>query len=72
MAVEAVHALASVQAHLVFVDYRILQPRMTLGAFARRAHQLGVRLFGFHRGTRPVDQKRRQDQGEGNYDRHKD
>jgi hypothetical protein len=39
MAVEAVDARSGMQAHLVFVDDRILSARVTLGAFSARTNR---------------------------------
>ncbi len=62
VAVKAVHALFGVRGHLVFVDNRVLEPRMTLGAFARRPHKVGGWLRGFDARPRSIDKKSSQNE----------
>ena len=68
VAVQAVDALLRVAAHFVFMHHGILRPLVAFGAFSRGSHQIGARLPGLHAGPRPVDQKSRDDQTEGNDD----
>ena len=68
VALEAVHALARVQAHFIFVDDRVLGASVTLGAFAGSSDQVGAGLLGFYFGSCAIDQECRQDECEGNCD----
>ena len=57
MAVQAIDALPCMNRHLVFMHHRVLQSRMTLGAFSRGAYKIGGWLRLFRRRTRTVHQK---------------
>ena len=63
VAVEAVHALPGVGAHLIFVDDGILRPSVALGTFPSRPNKLGVGLGSLHLRSCPIQQKCRQDKG---------
>ena len=65
MAIEAVHTLLGVHAHLVFVNDRVLRSRMALGAFSGGADQVRGGLFGFDLRTRAIDQESGEDKGKG-------
>lgn len=67
MAIEAVHALARVRAHLVFMDYGILRARMAFGAFSGCPNQLCARFFCLYFWASSVNQKRSHDQSESNH-----
>src|ERR1700733_7109935 len=67
VAVETVHPLLGVQAHLIFVDHRILGPSMTFRAFSGGTYKVCAGLFGLHLRPRPVEQKRCQDEGKCNH-----
>ena len=66
VAFQAVHALAGVQAHFIFVDDRVLGASVTLGAFAGSSDQVGAGLLGFYFGSRTIDQECGHDECEGN------
>ena len=64
MAVETVHALLGVRAHFVFVDDRVLLPRMALGTLAGCADERRRRLLRFDARPRTIDQERGDNQSE--------
>jgi hypothetical protein len=68
MTLQAVDALASVQAHFIFVDDGILGASVALGAFAGSSNQIGTGLLGFYFRSRTIDQECGQDERESNYD----
>jgi hypothetical protein len=72
VAVQAVHALLRVHAHLVFVDDRILRSYMTFGALSRGSHQGGGRLLRFYFRPRAIQQERAHNQSESNEQGNKD
>ena len=55
VALKAVHTLTGVRAHFILVNHRIRGPRVTLGAFAGSANQIGAGLFGFTYGAGAID-----------------
>ena len=67
MAIETVHALFGVSAHLVLVDDGVLLPDVALGAFAGSPHQALCRLLSLNRWPRPIDQERGDDDGKSKY-----
>jgi hypothetical protein len=71
VAVQAIHALPGMQTHFVFVDYRVLGSRVTLGAFPGGSNQFCTGLFTLSLRAGAVHQKRGQYQGKGNHDREK-
>jgi hypothetical protein len=71
MAIQAIHALAGVQAYLVFVNHGVLHSRVAFGAFPRSAHEFRTGLIGFRFGPGAVEQKGGYNQGEGNDKRDK-
>jgi len=71
MALQAVHTFTCMSAHLIFMNYRILRARVTLGAFARSANESRGRLLGFTRGPGPIDQERSQNESKSDYYRDK-
>jgi hypothetical protein len=68
VAIQAIHALLRVPAHLVFVDHGILCPGMTFGALPAGAHECGARLLGFYLRSRAIENERSQYQSKGYYD----
>ena len=66
VAIQAVHALFGVDAHLVLMDDRILQARVTLGTLAAGPDKVRRRLLGFDPGARTIDQEGGQNQCKGN------
>src|SRR5262249_39585928 len=71
VAIEAIDALARVRAHFILMNYRVLLPEMTLGAFPRGSNEGLVGLLGFHWRTFAVNQKRGNHQREPDGDRDK-
>jgi hypothetical protein len=55
MTIEAIHTFLSMQAHLVFVHYGILNSRVAFCALAASTDQFRARLLGFHLWSRPID-----------------
>lgn len=54
VAIETVDVLLGMLAHFVFMDNRILLPRMAFGALARSAHTGGIGLIPFSFRPRPA------------------
>src|SRR6266480_3845547 len=61
VALQAVDAFLCVLAHLIFMNHRILQPRVTLRTLSRGPHKGSTRLFGFYSRPCTIDEKRSQD-----------
>jgi hypothetical protein len=72
VALQAVHALLRVFAHLVFMHHRILQPRVALGALPRSPDELCAGLFGFHPRSGTIDKKCSKNKGKCDDHRDKD
>jgi hypothetical protein len=72
MAVEAIHATLCMGGHFVFVDNRILEPRMTLCAFSRGPDKVGSGLCRLNARALPIDKKCRHNQRKCNHDSEKD
>ena len=68
MAVKAIHALLCMGGHLVLVDNRILESRMTLGALSGGPDEVGGGLRRLYARTLPIDKKRRHNQRKCNDD----
>ena len=64
MALQAIHAVAGMRAHLVFVNNRVLRARVAFGAFAGGAHERSAGLLGLRLGPSPVQEKGGEYQGE--------
>ena len=57
VAVEAIDALLRMSRHFVFVNHRILQPGVALGALSGCPDEIGCRLGGLDTWTRPLTRK---------------
>jgi hypothetical protein len=66
MAVEAVHTFLGVQAHLVFVNHRILSPGVAFSAFSGGPHEIRRGLVGLDLRPRAIEQERCQNEGKCN------
>lgn len=62
MAVEAVHTFLGVQAHLVFVNHRILSPGVAFSAFSGGPHEIRSGLVGLDLRPRAIEQERCQNE----------
>src|ERR1041385_2125117 len=67
MAVETIHALPRVLAHLVLVNNRVLSSEMAFRTFPACTNKVCGRLFGFHFWSRAVDEKCGQHESKGNH-----
>jgi hypothetical protein len=67
VALKAVHAFSRVLAHFVFVDDRILRPRVAFRAFPSGTHELGPGLLGLRTWPGAIDEKRGENESEGNH-----
>src|SRR5262249_13271687 len=70
--VEARNALCCVFAHFVFVDNRVLLPRMAFGAFTAGPNERSVWLVKLGSRACTLDHKSAHNQREGNHDSDKD
>ena len=68
VAIQAIYALLRMSGHFIFVNNRVLQTRVALGALPGSADEVGCRLSDLNAGTLAVDQKRRQNQRKSNND----
>src|SRR5579863_2401100 len=68
VAIEAVHAVLGVSAHLVFMHNRVLQACMALRALAAGPDEVGGRLFGLDAWPSPIHEECTKDQSEGDGD----
>jgi hypothetical protein len=68
MAVKAIDPFFRVGRHLVFVNNRVLKPRMTFRAFSRCPNEVGSGLGRFNARTLSIDKKCRQNQRKRNDD----
>ena len=59
MAVKTIDTLPGVGGHLVFMHDRVLEPRVTFGAFSRCADKVGGRLSRFYGRKRSIHKKNR-------------
>ncbi len=72
MAVQAIHALLCVFAHLVFMDHGVLGSGVAFRALSRGPHEISARLLRFYFWPRPIDEKSGEYKREGNRHRNKD
>src|SRR5579872_3891966 len=72
MAVETVHALFGVRAHLVFVDDGVLQARVALCTLSAGTDEVCCWLLGLNARPRTIDEKGAQDQCKRDGDRNED
>lgn len=69
--IQAIHTLCRVSRHFIFVNDRILKPRMTLCALARSAHKIRGGLRGLNLWSCPIDQESRHNKRKCNDDGNK-
>lgn len=72
MAIEAVHAVLGMGAHLIFMHDRILKAGMTLGAFSAGSDEVRGRLLGFYARPGPINEESTKDKRKGNRNSDKD
>src|SRR5262245_29593637 len=66
VAFEAIHAFLGMDAEFVFMDNRVVLPRVTFGALARGFDERLAGLFGVDDRPLPIDQITGQDKAETN------